>query len=627
MATTGGFGFGTNNPTLITRAASAAANAALSAGSANTAPSKAGGTITIADVGTGLVAALNLYYKNLKPTIARYVPDVYEIRFASPELGDSLMAVPGSKDKALSGSTISDNPNSRLNPDKQSFTPGKRTRGATAGQQIVQFIDQVMRSSTYIADQQNVIYNDATESWKPNPNTQNKKFHWYNISVSSLPLDYDYSRNDFAYRIIYTVVPYQTPMASEYFNQDNQRGAHKVYNYWFTGENTQVENYTQTFNNMWTQAITGTAQNLSNQYNSNLYQFKRQPMEASNQARPGGQNKTFEPGANAADYLYTIDYAKITLNVLGDPSWIPSEQPLAPGEFNFKPFLNDGTINTLVSPPYFTFAWNRPADYDLDTGLMDVGKNNFGSNRQKGQAGLATESATYVATKCRSRFSRGKFSQELQGVLVAVGTNSVVANTPIYSTANSAEQAAMAAATNAGNVSVDSGRNTDPSTTTTVVTTVANGTSRVGDNNAISTVISSANPLQAGISTLKTAATTALSNAATNFLRPYEKAVTDTVNSYAQAAGNWLQSSITSITTPKPKPAVPPESIVAAVGQTNEFGGLEAPPTLAVKPGENGLGGYSYETYAQTQPGVIVADAGQLPQQGIVNDDQGTVQA
>jgi len=62
---------------------------------------------------------------------------------------------------------------------------------------------------------------------------------------------------------------------------------------------------------------------------------------------------------------------------------------------------------------------------------------------------------------------------------------------------------------------------------------------------------------------------------------------------------------------------------VAAVGQTNEFGGLEAPPTLAVKPGENGLGGYSYDSYALQQPGFVVTDTGQLPQQGIVNDDQG----
>lgn len=618
----GGFGSGANNPTVVARAASAAADAALAAKNANTAPAKANSiTKSVVDVGTGLCAALNLHYSKIQHP--GYVPDVYEIRFAKPELGNAKMAVQGAKDKALSGSAISNNPNSKLDPSKQSFVPGIRTRGITAGQQIVQFIDQVMRSSDYIANQQNVFYDEATGTWQPNPNAQNKNFSWFNISVSAIPIKYDSYRNDFAYRIIYTVFPYEIPVASEYFSQRNFRGAHKIYNYWFTGENTQVENYTQTFNNMWTQAITGTAQTLSNQYNSNLYQFKRQPMEASNQARPGGINKTFEPGANAADYLYTTDYAKITLNILGDPAWIPSEQPLTPGAYDFRPFLNDGTINTLASAPYFTFAWNRPADYDLNTGLMDVSKNNLGSNRQQGQAGLATESVTYVATRCRSRFNRGKFSQELHGVLLGVGVNDILTNTTVNNTANSADKAALITAAG-GDTTTDNGRNTDSSSATVVVNTVSNLPSRVADAAPVSA--NSSSPLQAGVNTIKAAATTVLSNATTNLLRPYEKALADTVNNYTQTAGNWLRSSITSINNPTLRPAIPPESIVAAVGQTNEFGGLEAPPTLAVKPGENGVGGYSYETYSQTQTGVVVADAGQLPQQGIVNDDQGYVE-
>ena len=620
MATNGGFG-ATTNPTVIARAASAAAEAALAAKNNNTAPSKANGT-TYVDVGSGLCAALNLHYASIKKP--GYVPDVYEIVFATPELGDAKMATPGSKDdKSLSGSSTSNNPNSKLNPDKQNYTPGIRTRGATAGQQIVQFIDQIMRSSDFIAKQQNVIYDETSGAWRANTDAQNKNFSWFNISVSAIPIKYDSFRNDFAYRIIYKIFPYEVPVASEYFSQRNNRGAHKVYNYWFTGENTQIQDYTQTFNNMWTQAITGTSQFLSNQYNSNLYQFKRQPMESSNQPRQGAKNKTFEPGANAADYLYTTDYAKITLNILGDPAWIPSEQPLIPGGLDTRPFLNDGTINTLIGAPYFTFAWNRPTDYDLNTGLMDPGTNSIRSNFVE-KAGHATESVTYVATKCRSRFNRGKFSQELQGIIVGVGPNEQLTNNAASAIANSADQVALA--TGAGATVTDSGRYTDPAPATVVVNTAASVSSRVGDNNVISGLVNSSNPLQAGITAVKNAATTALSTAATNLLRPYEKAVNDTVNEYARTAGNWLQSSITSITTPKPRPAIPPESIVAAVGQTNEFGGLEAPPTLAVKPGENGVGGYSYETYAQTQPGVIVTDAGPLPQQGIVNDDQGYVE-
>jgi hypothetical protein len=72
-----------------------------------------------------------------------------------------------------------------------------------------------------------------------------------------------------------------------------------------------------------------------------------------------------------------------------------------------------------------------------------------------------------------------------------------------------------------------------------------------------------------------------------------------------------VANSITSISNAALRAPVPPVSIVAAVGQTNEFGGLEAPPTLAVKPGENGVGGVG-------APAVVDP----APPQGIVNDDQ-----
>jgi hypothetical protein len=250
---------------------------------------------------------------------------------------------------------------------------------------------------------------------------------------------------------------------------------------------------------------------------------------------------------------------------------------------------------------------------------MDAGKSNYGSNRQQGKAGLATESVTYVATKCRSKFSRGKFSQEIQGVILNVGNNDVITNNEISTRANSAETVDTLNARGYGAALVDIGRGTDPAVATKLVNTLSNSTDRFLNNTTIAGLVNSSNPLQAGINAVKNAASTA----ATNFLRPYENAVSDSLNNYAQTAGNWLKSSITSITTAKPRPAIPPETIVAAVGQTNEFGGLEAPPTLAVKPGENGVGGYSYETYNQEQQGFVVEDAGELPQQGIVDDDQG----
>jgi len=618
-----GYGTGVDNPSVAPRASTTASGIVASAPQNAVAATKT----TTSDVGTGLAAALTAYSRN-QSRITGFLPDEYVINFADPIIANASMLPPGPKDKAFTGSRDTTNAAAQKDPNRQFAPLTVRTKGATAGQQIIQFIDQVIRSSTYLTGQQLVIWNDKTETWQPAPTRAAQVFAWFNIVCTAEPLKYDEKRNDFAYRMTYTIVPYQTPVASDYFPKGKFRGAHKIYNYWFTGQNNSIENFSQSFNNQWTQVITGVTKQEPN-YNSNLYIAKKQYMEASNQSRQGGSNKTFEPSANAADSLYTTDSLKIKLDILGDPAWLPSAESIKAvltGQQSIyaNPFNPDGSINAVASVPYFTFAWNRPVDYNLDTGLMDVNQNNFRTNFVSTDPGLAQEAVTYIGLKTRSRFNRGKFTQELEGVAFNLRPGEVAATTTIATAGGITPEDRVRFVENN---TVDTGRYTDPGVATALVNTVAvranSTTSRLFDAGLIPNAVASSNPLQAGVNSLKNYAAATLTNIGSNLLKPYEKQLTDTVNGYAKTAGNWLQDSITSITTAKLRPAIPPASIVAAVGQTNEFGGLEAPPTLAVKPGENGVGGYSYDQYAQQQPGFIVADAGPLPQQGIVDDDQG----
>jgi hypothetical protein len=629
-----GYGSGANNPTLITRASeSATASAAVASGIAAAPQNAASATKTsTVNIGTGLATALTLYSQQLANQNGG-IADEYVIRFADPMIATAKMIPPGPIDKAFTGAAGTNSAAAQKDPNRQSAPLNVRTKGATAGKQIIQFIDEVIRSSSYLSDQQLYIWNNKTEQFDPSPTRSAQSFGWFNIICTADPLDYDEKRNDFAYRMTYTIVPYETQVLSEYFTKGRFRGAHKIYNYWFTGQNNSIENFSQTFNNQWTQSYTGVTKKLAPNYNTNLYVAKKQYMQASNQNRQGGPNKTFEPAANAADSLYTTDSLKIKLDILGDPAWLPSADSIKAVLTGLQsvyanPFNPDGSINTAASVPYFTFAWNQPVDYNLDTGLMDTGANNFNADRANGKAGDAQESVTYICFKSRSRFNRGKFTQELEGYALDLGPGDAAPTTIATGGLTSADRAAIFGGDyNGTGATADSGRYTDPSVATALVNTVAvrasSTTSRLFDAGVIPSTVNSSNPLQAGVNTLKNYASATLTNIGSNLLRPYEQKLNDTVNSYAKAAGTWLQDSITSISTPKPRPAIPPESIVAAVGQTNEFGGLEAPPTLAVKPGENGLGGYSYDSYAQQQPGFVVADTGQLPQQGIVDDDQG----
>jgi hypothetical protein len=257
--------------------------------------------------------------------------------------------------------------------------------------------------------------------------------------------------------MIYKIAPYQTSMiaTSEYFDPSTFRGVHKVYNYWFTGQNTQVLQYEQSFNQLWKQTISNNSpgvaatsqlgDDIRNQVNSRVMYSKRF-MPASNQSREGAEGDVYEAAANAADMLYTTDLNNITLQVIGDPAWIPSPKNPQPGKFVVTPFYPDGTINFGAGAPYFEFAWNRVVDYNLSTGLMDPAQNNYFADRTNGRAGVAQESVIYLTLNVKSTFARGKFTQELKGAMLQDGRSVLTSSSPPVS-----ETTRTAASANEGN--------------------------------------------------------------------------------------------------------------------------------------------------------------------------------
>ena len=403
-------------------------------------------------VGTGLVAALNNYQLTLLKDGLIEVPDIYEIKFPDKIISDALIVPPAGLDKALAvgatGTTAAD----KLLPNKQSMDPKSRARAASAGQQIVQFIDQVIRSSSYIQDQSEETWNQSTGKWEKS-SVRAQQFAWFQVICNIDMLEYDYKRKDHAYHMVFTVVPFETPMLSAYFPSGKYRGVHKSYRYWFTGENNAVLSFEQSFNNQWTQAITGNTspdtrvQKVNFQLNPNYQEtWKTNVFPASGQSNQGGDKNTNEPGANAADFLYTADLATAKIIIVGDPAWLPS--PLIdyvdPEMFTTKPFFADGSINSVASGAYFQITFNTPADYNLQTGLIDP------STAPTTPGGSNTVSTVYVASKATHIFRGGKFTQELEGAWVTYDASVQVAapttretKAPVNSTSRVEQQRAQ----------------------------------------------------------------------------------------------------------------------------------------------------------------------------------------
>ena len=140
--------------------------------------------------------------------------------------------------------------NQQKNPAKQKVDNNAKTTKVIAGTSIVQFLDQLVRTSTYIYDQQIAIYDAKTKELKPN-GTPAETVGWYRIGLEATPqLDkFDTKRNDYAYDITYQLNIYAvSDVKSDFFPSPKFRGTQKKYNYWFTGENTQVLDFSQDFN-------------------------------------------------------------------------------------------------------------------------------------------------------------------------------------------------------------------------------------------------------------------------------------------------------------------------------------------------------------------------------------------
>lgn len=380
---------------------------------------------------TGLMDTLNRFQRKLVRDGIYEVGDEYSLEFTEDILATATTRKLGEGlDKSTTPMDSSNSPDKEL-PDKQKMDTEMRTYQAVAGTQIVQFMDQVIRNSSYIQDQALFNYDEKTGAIIPNGNIAGKSVAWYKISVESSPIAMDAKRNDYAYKIKFIVSPYKVDnLNSVYFPRPQFSGVHKRYDYWFTGQNTQVLDFKQDFNSLYYNVISGAQQDiLASSTAHGKVLTKRFYQPNSGQSSQGASGKTNEPAANAADYLYSpADQGTVSMKIIGDPAWIQQGESFAgfhPSQFNYSAFLPDGSINYDAQQILFELNFNLPSDYDLNKGLMQPsgsggasGTGLFGSILSMlGSSANARQSYVYYATEVYHRFKGGMFTQDLKGKL------------------------------------------------------------------------------------------------------------------------------------------------------------------------------------------------------------------
>ena len=381
-------------------------------------PPKANAAPSISkNIAVGLINALNKQEDAIIKSGAFKKANVYSIEFAPASLGDARVTKEGTPNKAKTPMQNSKNPSDKVNPKSNSASYDVRTYNFSAGTPVVVILDSIMKNSSYITDQANLIIDEVTG--KPRTQKPLGDLAWYNISVQTTPIGFDTGRNDYVYNIKYVISAYGlSDMNSEFFPPARLRGRHKSYKYWFTGQNTQVLRFEQSFNKLYAVTFTNpqtlaVTRAQTNHRESPVYVYQAAAGGSSSQ---GAEGKANAIGASAADYLYSpTDIANCTIGIIGDPAWIQqgvSVSGIDSLNYNFHAFEPDGSINYDAQEIIFDLQWNPSVDYDVNkTGLANP---NVSSTPQA--------IYTYKASHVISKFSKGKFEQELTGVLVQLPT-------------------------------------------------------------------------------------------------------------------------------------------------------------------------------------------------------------
>ena len=371
-----------------------------------------------ATVRQGLMAAMNEFQAEMVRAGEYQIADEYSVEFVNPAIENARITKSGTIVKKNTSMSTSNNPANQKLGTKQSMDNNSRIIPAAAGMQIVQYLDQVIRNSTFMEDQQILKYNELTQKEEAT-GTPAKNLAWFKVTMQAEPKGYDYKRNDYAYKVKYILHAYKiTNVNSDYYPKPLFNGVHKQYNYWFTGQNTSVLSYEENLNTLYKAVLTGGVNNISSSA-SELIKYGVDSRSA--ESAQGAKGKANEPPANLADQLYSpSDLKTCNMTIVGDPAWLQQGEAFAGfprTQWNFNAFLDDGTINIDSQQPIFEIAFNKPTDYNLSTGLMDPNQQNQATLDQTAKAGPAQISRIYMAKECTSMFDKGKFTQQLQGTL------------------------------------------------------------------------------------------------------------------------------------------------------------------------------------------------------------------
>ena len=399
----------------------------------------AAGTVEEALVGNGssLIQGLNKNQQN------RNIPIKYNLAFIGNDndvsrIKSASLINPGNTDKKRQPSSSAQT-SSQVNEAAANRTvpqTTRRTYAITQDMPITQAIDNIIKQSSYLTDAVTVL---TTSSLTPNDKTKtnnvvekNKNpppIKWYNLSSIVDVTGYDSRAADFSYIITYVIQPYDTPAtynsvtkASPYY------GPSKRYEYWFTGKNSEIINYTQTLDNTYFQIA------FDPKSDPVTHAGTAQVAAISGKRNDQDRSGTIDKGSESINEYTTSlsspgDWGKAKITILGDPDFLMQDS-IGSLDAPYQQFYGENfTINPNGGQVFIEIDFKEGIDYNNESGLLDINESIYmnGPIRSINNKTKVTGVA-YLLNLVTSSFSGGKFTQVLDCVMTTTPYTSDSAN-------------------------------------------------------------------------------------------------------------------------------------------------------------------------------------------------------
>ena len=379
---------------------------------------------------TSLKEYLNQAAETIKEQKLADLVTTYDFKFApkSP-IPDSKLIDDKDFDAKLSPGTSSTT-TAQVNTAKSIFETTKidttsKKISIAPGQTISTVLDSIIVKSSYITDAL-IQTNTSGAEVKTREKPGSKKLQWYSINPVATVKGWDDKNRNWAYEITYEISDYQVEyIKSQYVKEVSKyAGPYKLYNYFFTGLNSEVLSYEQEYNNLYyVVASTSTGGKPGDTKKTSSPTGVQAASDAN--ATSGKSGRGSQINENVRAQLNSIaDNAEARIKIMGDPDYIMT----AVGVSQFASDKNsnaafsalygkDFSINPLNKQMFIQIVFNIASDYQ-DNGLLDVSDSiQFYDNEMIAKAGI--KGLVYKPYQVESVFSGGRFTQTLQCVIAS----------------------------------------------------------------------------------------------------------------------------------------------------------------------------------------------------------------